>query len=470
MARPPILTPDALRALEARHANDSPPLMERAGRALASRAAALAVTDGPIVVVAGPGNNGGDARIAAARLAASGRKVVVVDAASGWAWPGERPALVIDGLLGIGLSRDVDGAFARVIESINACPAPRLAVDVPSGLDAQGRVRGVAVRATHTLTFIAHKPGLLTLEAADHVGALALDDLGLGAETAREAQGQLLRWEDVRDTLPRRGRNAHKGLFGTLGIVGGAAGMVGAALLAARAGLLAGAGKVRVGLLDERLAVDPLHPELMIARWPDALEADVVVLGPGAGGSPSRDAPSPFEAQALPRALAGDKPLVLDADALNAIARDPALRAALERGRAAPTLLTPHPAEAARLLGCETREVQGDRLAAARSLARRLHSHVVLKGAGSICAFPEGRFSINTTGNAGLASGGTGDVLAGIAGALLAQRLEAPAALELAVCLHGAAADALVARGVGPVGLTASEVALEARRLLNSSG
>ena len=173
-----------------------------------------------------------------------------------------------------------------------------------------------------------------------------------------------------------------------------------------------------------------------------------------------------FERSVLPAALASSRPLVLDADALNAIAFSETLRAAVPR-RESPTIVTPHPAEAARLLGRDTAAIQADRLAAALEIAQRLRAHVVLKGAGSICADPDGRWSINTTGNPGLASGGTGDVLAGLIGALLCQGLAAPRALRYAVCLHGAAADALVARGKGPVGLTASEIALESRRLLN---
>jgi hydroxyethylthiazole kinase-like uncharacterized protein yjeF len=173
-----------------------------------------------------------------------------------------------------------------------------------------------------------------------------------------------------------------------------------------------------------------------------------------------------FERTVLPGVIAGAKPLVLDADALNAIAFSDALRAEVPKRKAA-TIVTPHPAEAARLLGRSTAEVQSDRLAAALKLAELLNAHVVLKGAGSVCAAPDGRFAINTTGNPGLASGGTGDVLAGLVGALLCQHLEPQRALQYAVCLHGAAADTLVARGKGPIGLTASEVALECRRLLN---
>jgi hydroxyethylthiazole kinase-like uncharacterized protein yjeF len=274
---------------------------------------------------------------------------------------------------------------------------------------------------------------------------------------------------DVRGWLAPRARNAHKGSFGTLAIIGGNKGMVGAALLAARAALHCGAGKVYAGLLaNDAPAVDIVHPELMLRPVDDALSARVLVVGPGAGQSPSATSASMFDRIVLPAVIASAKPLVLDADALNVVAFSESLRAALAAPRKAATILTPHPGEAARLLGSEVPQVQADRLAAALELARRFHAEVVLKGAGSVCASPDGQWSINATGNPGLASGGTGDVLAGMVGALLCQGLPAPQALRYAVCLHGAAADALASRGIGPAGLTASELIPEARRLLNS--
>jgi hydroxyethylthiazole kinase-like uncharacterized protein yjeF len=467
--------------------------MERAGRSVALVARRLAADTGaPILVVAGPGNNGGDAWVAAEHLRAGFGRVVVLDAtgtppkaaeagesrtrflAAGGEvvrqWPVEvRPGLIVDGLLGIGLTRDVDAAMADVIARINAAHVPVLAIDIPSGLDAQsGRPRGCAVRATHTITFIAHKPGLHTGEGPFHCGAVECEDLGTREAVLAAAKGTLLTPQGVRRWLAPRKRDAHKGHHGTLGVIGGSRGMTGAALLAARAGLLAGAGKVRVGLLSaEGPGVDSGYPELMLGAVDDAMKADVIVAGPGAGQSPSATSVSMFERSILPALLALAKPLVLDADALNALAYNEPLRAELAK-RASATVLTPHPAEAARLLGIETAEVQADRIAAALELAKRFHACVVLKGAGSVCAHPDGLWSINTTGNPGLASAGTGDVLAGIVGALLCQGLAGERALQYAVCLHGAAADSLVARGVGPIGLTASEVMLEARQLINA--
>jgi hydroxyethylthiazole kinase-like uncharacterized protein yjeF len=480
MARVPVLTTEELRAVEAAGAHAVPPLMELAGRAVAKEARHLASgRDGAVVVVAGPGNNGGDAWVAARELAASGVAVIVHDVTGALPrapeareartalldrgvtvvreWPMARPAAVIDGLLGIGIARDVDPAFAAVIARINASGAPVLAIDVPSGLDsATGAVRGSAVRATRTITFLAHKAGLHTFDGPDHCGDVVLDELGQGDACRGVGQGELLAPALLAGWIPQRPRNAHKGLFGTLGIIGGAHGLLGAAMLAGRAAVLCGAGKTRVALLEQALPVDPLQPEIMMSSVEAALEADVLVVGPGGGASTT----------ALAQAIALDKPLVVDADALNAVAREASLAQAI-RARKAPTLATPHPGEAARLLACDNASVQRDRRDAALRIASRLNAHVVLKGAGSICASPTGDWAVNTTGNAGLASGGTGDVLAGMLGALLAQRLDPWRALRYAVCLHGAAADALTARGVGPIGLTASEVALEARTLLN---
>ena len=466
--------------------------MLAAGRAVADAARALAADTGQtILVVAGPGNNGGDAWVAARHLAEGFHRVTVLDAAGTppkapearearaafeerggrvvREWPALAPALVVDGLLGIGLARDVDPALHRIIERMNGSGAPVLAIDVPSGLDsATGRVRGIAVHATRTLTFIAQKVGLHTRDGPDCCGTITCDALGLGEAVAREAHGLLLTPATVAPWLAPRRRNSHKGDFGTLAVVGGNRGMVGAALLAARAGLLAGAGRVVVALLGpDAPAVDAAQPELMLRGVEDALAADVIVAGPGAGRSASATSPSIFERTTLPALLGRPASLVLDADALNAIAFDEGLQKAVAARKAA-TILTPHPAEAARLLGTKTAQVQDDRLAAALELARRFRAHVVLKGAGSICASPDGRWAVNATGNPALSTAGSGDVLAGMIGALLCQGLDAPRALQYAVCVHGAAADACVARGAGPVGLTASEVALEARAVINA--
>lgn len=262
--------------------------------------------------------------------------------------------------------------------------------------------------------------------------------------------------------LARRTRNVNKGTFGTLGVLGGAEGMAGALLLAGRAAMRAGAGKVWLGFaMAEPPMVDMAMPELMLRHAAAVLDAepDALVAGPGLG---TGDAAHSL----LARAITSPVPVALDADALNLVARDASLLAAV-RARTAPTLATPHPGEAARLLGSDVAAVQGDRMRAARELAARLRAHVVLKGAGSVLAHPDGTWDINASGGPALATAGSGDVLAGFLGAFLAQGIAAKDALRLAVCLHGAAADLLVARGVGPLGVTASELPDAARELVN---
>jgi hydroxyethylthiazole kinase-like uncharacterized protein yjeF len=466
---------------------DPPALMEIAGLAAAEIARdLLAARSGPVLVFAGPGNNGGDALVAARHLKHWWFDVSVVftgnaDRLSGDArhaldeWrssggtlldappPSRHWALVIDGLFGIGLTRDLSERYATLVETINTIDAPVLAIDVPSGLDADtGRVMGRAVRADHTATFIALKPGLLTLDGCDHCGRVHLCDLGLDAAALLAPSGSRIGSGIVSMALAPRAANTHKGDYGSLGIIGGAAGMAGAALLAGRAALKLGTGRVYVGFLADAPAYDPLQPELML-RGADKVgtldNLTALAVGPGLGQSPQAR-------QALAHALQTPVPLVLDADALNLIAAHDALAHAVQ-ARSGPTLMTPHPAEAARLSHTDIAAVQNDRVAAALRLVDRYRTAVVLKGAGSICALPDGRWFINTTGNPGMASAGMGDVLTGIAGALLAQRVDAGTALLAAVHLHGAAADDQMKNGIGPAGLTASEVTDAARTLLN---
>jgi hydroxyethylthiazole kinase-like uncharacterized protein yjeF len=266
----------------------------------------------------------------------------------------------------------------------------------------------------------------------------------------------------IRAVLPARRANTHKGDYGSVGIIGGAPGMAGAAILAGRAALQLGAGRVYVGLLgDEVRGYDPIQPELMLRPAEEILRLEhltALAAGPGLGLSPDAQ-------RLLARALLIAQPLVLDADALNLLAADPNLQQ-LAAQRTAPTLLTPHPAEAARLLSRSTPAAQADRVASAGELAARYKSAVVLKGAGSICAMPDGTWFVNTTGNPGMASAGMGDVLTGFVAALLAQGAGATTALLAAVHLHGAAGDALSAAH-GQIGMTAGECIAAARTLLN---
>ena len=484
----PVFRNAGLREIEAAAlaAHPAPPLMERAGRAAAEIARKVSADRGRgVLVIAGPGNNGGDAFVVARHLKAWWFKVDVVFASDPAKLPDDARAafdawrdgggtthddipptgvwdLVIDGLFGIGLQRDLNDKYAAMVNSINRLAACKLALDVPSGLDSDtGRVRGCAVRADHTVTFIALKPGLLTLEGPEHCGEIHLCTLGVDTPAASPA-GATIGDDILRTVLPARRANTHKGDYGSVGIIGGAPGMTGAALLAGRAALQLGAGRVYVGVVgDPAPGYDPVQPELMLRPARDILglaHLNAFAVGPGLG-------PSPDAHGLLAAVLELAQPVVLDADALNLLAADPKLQQLAAR-RTAPTLLTPHPAEAARLLATDTAGVQADRVAAACAIAARYKSSVVLKGAGSVCALPDGKWFINTNGNPGMASAGMGDVLTGFIAALLAQRADANTALLAAVCLHGAAGDALAA-AQGQLGMTASECIAAARSLLN---
>lgn len=454
----PICLTEDIRRIETATGELKPSLMERAAAAAAEFAAKLASDKTKdILILAGPGNNGGDARLAAGRLAGEFYRATVASRPD--EIPSRKWGLVVDGLFGIGLTRNIDGEYARLVEYANAQACPVLALDIPSGLHSDsGRVMGSAVRASHTLTFIALKPGLLTLDGPDHCGEITVADLGVRVEKpgAWVAERELFH-----SVLRPRPHNFHKGLAGSVAILGGAGGMTGAALLAGRAALKLGAGRVYVGMLDTALAVDPLAPELMLRHADDALglDLDALVIGPGLGDGERAET-------LLGAALTSEVPCVLDADALNLISESADLRRVCAR-RSAETLLTPHPAEAGRLLGTTTGAVQADRVKAARMLSDNLKAHVVLKGNGSILAARDGHWFVNRTGNPGMASAGMGDALAGILGALLAQGLSGESALVLGTHLHGAAADELVRTGTGPVGMTATEVIDAARRVWN---
>lgn len=486
----PLYFSSNLRRIEARHCHE--PLMQRAGRAAAEWAVELLGTPTrPILVLAGPGNNGGDAFEAARLLREQSFNPCVVCAAAPADLPADaaaayrrfadaggrctdcipadtRWALIVDGLFGIGLRRAPTGQYAEWIGQANllagrdACPL--LALDCPSGLDADtGQALGAAIVASHTLTFMAGKPGLLTADGPDHCGELRVASLDLDPAGELPADGHGIQAADFQPWLKPRRRNSHKGSFGSVGVLGGSKSMVGAALLASRAALKLGCGRVYLGLLDpDAPSVDLAQPELMIRRadtlWQTDLQALACGPGLGHGGEAIR---------LLEQALKCPLPIVLDADALNLLAADGRLEGNLYN-RFAPVILTPHPAEAARLLGCATREVQADRIRAASELARRYASHVVLKGCGSVIATVDGRWRLNSTGNPGMASAGMGDVLTGLIAALLAQGWPAEQALLAGVHLHGAAADRLVANGIGPIGLTASEVIDSARQVFNA--
>ena len=500
-----------IRAVELAFAGTHPrvSLMQRAGEAVALQVRAMQAraTSHTVLILAGPGNNGGDAWVAARALQKA--KCVVSVYAMGEQIKGEMVAqkaraaylknngvlyprftsksntgagfgkfgIIVDGLFGIGFSaRHASAEMAAIVTASRAARSRGslvLALDSPSGLDADtGVASAEALVADETLTFIALKPGLLTGDAADYCGTIRVHTLGL---TLPAPHGHAL----TRPQLAARRANTHKGSYGHVGVLGGASGMVGAALLAARAALLLGAGKVSLGLMAKKsLAVDLRHPEIMFAKPADLIAhagVTAIAIGMGAGFETATD-------KLLQALVANPKAAVIDADALTILAEKTIARSAfLALAKAAkkisispqtphpalPFVLTPHPGEAARLLGVTTVEIQQNRVAAALKLAKKYASVVVLKGAGTIIANPSGQYAINRTGNPGMAAGGMGDALAGMIAARLAQGDTPWHAACAGVVLHGAAADACVARGVGPVGLTASDVMLEARVLLN---
>jgi len=493
------VTAEEMRALDRwtiEHGTPGHVLMERAGagaaRVLGER---LRRPRGPVVVVCGRGNNGGDGFVLARHLRRRHIPVEVWLAArpeevrgdatrmlAGWRRARGRihplataadvdalarrlaaAAAVVDALFGTGLNAPVAGVAGAAIEAINACGAPVLAVDIASGLSADtGRPLGAAVRATVTATFGHPKVGQLLYPGVEHTGLLAVVDIGIPAEAlaAVAPRVTLLENHEVGALLPPRRRDAHKGDFGHVLVVAGSRGKTGAALLAAGGAARAGAGLTTLAVpATLQPVLEAQVREAMTAALPDtsdgaALDAllagrAAVVCGPGLGQAAETRA---LVAHVIRRSAA---PLVLDADGLNAVAGTGLLRA-----RAGPTVVTPHPGEMARLLGADTARVQADRLGAARAFACAERVVVVLKGARTIVAAPDGAGAICPAGNPGMASGGTGDVLAGVIGGLMAQGLAPYAAASLGVFAHGASGDAVAARQ-GEVGLLAGDLLAE---------
>lgn len=449
----------AIRRMESATSAVLPPhsLMQRAGLAVARLALALAPHEPAVWVVCGPGNNGGDGLEAAWHLKAWGRDPCVTWIGEEQGMPADAKAsldrarqagvvftdspparcgLVIDAIFGIGSRRRLEGRAAQcrdAIAGLSARGAAVLAVDLPSGLDADTGAGDGMVHANHTLSLLALKPGLFTAGGRDAAGQVWFDDLEVASTEAPVAQ-----------LTPTPGHAArphasHKGTWGDVAVIGGAPGMRGAALLAATAALHASAGRVFVAPLD----ADAAHPGLdagqadLMFRSPQALDLSALAVACGCGGGDA-------VRSVLPRVISTARALVLDADALNALSADEALQRLLQArggrlGRQA--VLTPHPLEAARLLGQSVAQVQTARLDCARALAERFLSVVVLKGSGSVIAAPGQVTLINPTGNAWLAIAGTGDVLAGMIAARLARGQEAFAAASEAVFEHGLLAD-----------------------------
>ncbi|WP_037026717.1 bifunctional ADP-dependent NAD(P)H-hydrate dehydratase/NAD(P)H-hydrate epimerase [Pseudomonas saudiphocaensis] len=413
-----------------------------------------------LTVLAGSGNNAGDGYLIAALAQRAGWSVQVLavadpqrlqgDAASAFAeaqnsgaaieaWSVAAPlqGVVVDALLGTGLSGEVREPYAGAIAALNASGLPVMAVDLPSGLCADtGRVLGCAVRAELTVSFIGLKLGLFTGEGPAYVGALVFDDLQADAAIVEQfVPGTLRLCEANLPRLAPRSPTAHKGSFGQVLVIGGDLGTGGAALLSAEAALRCGAGMVTLATRPEHVTASLVRrPEIMCSGVEStygltalAQRADVLVIGPGLGQAP-------WGRSLLSLAAQCPVPQVWDADALNLLA---------DNGIEAPDdgLLTPHPGEAARLLQCTTAEVQADRPRAARELARRYRCTVILKGAGSLIAAADGRLALCSRGHPAMASAGLGDVLAGVAGALLAQGLASFEAACLAVWLHAVAGE-----------------------------
>jgi hydroxyethylthiazole kinase-like uncharacterized protein yjeF len=424
--------------------------MRRAGLAIARLAMALAPHADVIWIACGPGNNGGDGYEAARHLKLWGKFPVVTfddtaavlpaDAAAsrqnaidaGVMFAVEAPGqydLCIDAIFGIGKIRQLDAKYTSWIDKINSGTGPVLAVDVPSGLDADKGTHTVnCVHADYTLSLLTLKPGLFTADGRDSCGEIWFNSLGVGESS--EACAEL-------NSEPQwvvRAHNSHKGSYGDVGIVGGAEGMAGAALLAALAALHGGAGRVYLSFFDTSIArLDTNQPEIMFRNFGELGYGPMVIVA-GCGGGNSI-------AEHLDEILDRSTRLVLDADALNAIAQDISLQRKLAARRHLATVLTPHPLEAARLMCIEAADVQANRMDVAQAIADRFACTVVLKGSGTVIAAPGILPRINPTGNARLATAGTGDVLAGLIGARLTSGLTTFQCASESVYLHGQVAN-----------------------------
>ncbi len=471
-------------------------LMEHAGRETADYILRTFpdAASGQVTVLCGRGNNGGDGFVIARRLHQAGVRVCAVLATACERVLGDarinleafrslggrivevvseqglprigsdlaRASLIVDALLGTGLSNEVTGLYASVIEAAAAHTAPVVAVDIASGIDAStGRVLGCALRAHSTCTFGLPKYGHLLYPGAAYTGALKVIDIGIPQYLVEQARlpGSLQAMADFAGLLPVRAPDAHKGDCGHVLLLAGSVGKTGAAVLSARAAMRCGAGLVTVAAPEKALA--PIAAQLLEAMSepledcngclaPEALQQilnlsagkNVLALGPGLGTTKA-------VAETVRSLIAHTAlPMVIDADALNALARDPRIISQAEQ----PVILTPHPGEMARLTGLSSAEIQADRIRSASVLAADLEVIVVLKGARTVIAAPDGRHWINMTGNPAMAGAGMGDALTGMIAGLLAQGIDTLTAARLAVCLHGRIGDLIVEdRGRAPV-------------------
>jgi NAD(P)H-hydrate epimerase len=455
------VTTEQIRALDRRAMEAGTPgkvLMDRAGQAVARKAAALSRK---VLLLAGKGNNGGDAIVAARHLAAMGceptlalfcrRSELSGDPLAHFQELGNVPVLefpnldqlsaevIVDGLLGTGLAGDVREPVASAIRWINKQLSKVIAIDLPSGLDSDtGEVHGVCVRANVTVAMGLPKIGLLRPTATDWVGAIEVADIGFPPEFVAEIPSdvELLTAADVRPLLPPRRRTTHKGDYGHLLVIAGSEGYTGAPVLCAHAAARSGVGLVTLAVPRDVYPIVAANcpPEVMprpLDRLGALADYDAVALGPGLGQAMETQRSVLDWISSCPR------PLVVDADGLNALARNISLLNTVN----VPLVLTPHPGEMARLCNKSVREVQAHRWEVARQFARAHRAVLALKGAGTIVTDSSNRLWVNLTGNPGMAKGGIGDALTGIIGALLAQGLPALDAARAGVFVHGVAGD-----------------------------
>lgn len=481
-----ILTADELQNLEMRAANQlgADTLMKRAGAAAAElimkRLEDAGVEQRRVTLLVGPGNNGGDALACACELREKGAVVNVVlpggrrptsalalAQLERWTQAGgttyddpymtEKADCVVDGLFGTGLAKPITGDYLDAVLWFNERQALKVSLDIPSGLNpVTGHWTGSypGCSADVTITFLCVKSGLYMCEGADAAGEIVLNELDVSVPLSPLS---VIGTDEFPRVLRPRVKNSHKGDYGSVAVIGGTDGMIGASILAARAALISGAGRVTLECRAEHAPhVDMVYPEIMFATKPVNLEDfDAIVLGCGLGTS--------AEAKArVIEALNCQKPLILDADALNIIAADIKLQD-MVLARRAPTVLTPHPGEAARLLRRDTVGVTADRVAACRELAVQTGAIVVLKGAGTVISMRSSRTWINPTGSPMLATGGSGDVLAGMIGAMFAQGYDMVESVLAAVYFHGLSAEGLEA------GFTAGEIAPNAMALVHDA-
>ena len=468
------------------HAIHGLTLMQRAGKAAFEVLQATWPQAKEIIVLCGTGNNGGDGYVLARLAHEAGLKVSLMQVGDVERLQGDahqaaddlvktgfkvetyaadklaQTDVLVDALFGTGLDREINGEWKKIIEAINKCEIPVLAIDIPSGLNADtGQAMGCAVEADMTISFIGLKQGLFTGQGQVYSGNVIFSDLEVPQEIYSAVPPDVMRveFDYLKSLLPARPRAAHKGHFGHVLVIGGDSGFIGAVCMAGEAAARTGAGLVSIATRAEHAAdISTNKPELMAhgVETPKQLlpliaKANIIAIGPGLGQSQ-------WALALFSKVLESDLPIIVDADALNLLAKDP-----IQNDN---WILTPHPGEAARLLACDTSQIQSDRFAAVLKLQQRFSGVVLLKGNGTIIIDSEGDLAVCTAGNPGMASGGMGDVLTGVIAGLVAQGLSNDTAACLGVCLHAKAADRAATNGER--GMLATDLMPHIRTLVNS--